>query len=502
MRVTSKANTFNITDFRALLASWRRRHLQAVVRSTAAGYGLSLIGVAAITRLISLLFTRWHIANISMIYLLLVLALAVLYGSGPAVVASIAAFLAFDWFFVQPTWSLTIRDPDEWLALVLFLVTALITGQLAGNLRSREAQLHRRARELEVINDLTRSILLDVNLEGLLRKLVGNISEMLQLSACRVLIPDADGRLQVVARWGTDELEEGGYRTILPLMIDDRSKGVLIAQRPPEGTAFTQDELRVLRACADQVAVAMERDRLAAEEKRAALLEESDRMKSALLSSISHELRTPLSVIRTAAGGILEADGETSPDVRELALSIDREAERLNHLVGNLLDMSRIEAGVLRPNMELQALDEIIGAVLQRMRPLLGDRQVRISIPPDLPLLRFDALQIDQVLTNLLDNACKFSPEGSEIQVGVSAEPHGVRVVIRNVASHSLSDESLSRVFDKFYRASSASLGSGLGLTISKAIVEAHGGMLQARKLEDDWVEFAFTLPLDQATKV
>ncbi|ACZ42969.1 GAF sensor signal transduction histidine kinase [Thermobaculum terrenum ATCC BAA-798] len=480
--------------YRAAKGRWS--WLAPLGRGRWSGYLLAIGGVAAITRLISLVFTRWHIANISMIYLLLVLALAVLYGSGPAVLASVAAFLAFDWFFVQPTWSLTIRDPDEWLALCLFLVTALITGQLAGNLRSREAQLHRRARELEVVNDLTRSILLDVNLEGLLRRLVTNISEMLGLSACKVIIPDENGRLRTVVQWPAPVAgEDPPHRVAVPLMLEDRSRGVLMAYRDAQGLPFSADELRVLRACADQVAVAMERERLMAEEQRAALLEESDRMKSALLSSMSHELRTPLSVIRAAAGGMLEAP-EMPPALRELALSIDREASRLDRLVGNLLDMSRIEAGVLRPHPEPQALDEIVGAVLQRLRPLLGERPVLLDFPPDLPLVAFDALQIDQVLTNLLDNACKFSPPGTEIQVGAAVEALQVRVWVRNRTCRPLSDEELRRVFDKFYRAGGENPGSGLGLTICKAIVEAHGGSVRAARVGEGQVEFSFALPL------
>jgi two-component system sensor histidine kinase KdpD len=477
-----------------------------------------LLGVAAVTWLLGVTFGRLHLASIAMVYFLLVVMLAVVFGSGPAIAAAVLAFLAFNWFFVEPVGSFTVQDLDDWVALGLFLVVAVITGHLAAALRRREAEVQRRATELATLNELSGALLAGTHARHALRTIADRMVSVLGRSYCVIYTADQDGRLveaaaagvvppQVVAMAGArcvpltetraalEEASPAGPRHV-PLRTGDRALGVLVAGSSTDGSSSPTDAERLLRAFADQAILALERDRLAAEERRASVLEESDRVKGALLSSVSHELRTPLAVIRGAAGGLLQANLPwPDPAHRDLAVTIDREAERLDHLVGNLLDMSRIEAGVLRPEVSAQAIDEAIGAVLDRLQPLLARHRLEITLPDALPLAPFDPLQIDRVLTNLLENAGKFAPDETVISLRVTVVADELRVSIENQGPP-LTPEEEAHIFDKFYQGRDHVLGSGLGLAISKGIVEAHGGRIWAENLPAGGVRFTFTLSL------
>jgi two-component system sensor histidine kinase KdpD len=261
--------------------------------------------------------------------------------------------------------------------------------------------------------------------------------------------------------------------------------------------ALTSCEKRLLQTFASQGALALERARLAQAESRARILEESDRLKSALLSSVSHELRTPLSTIKAAASSLRSNEVSWDSAARpELIVAIDDEADHLNMLVGNLLDMSRIEAGVLKPRREWNILPEIVESVLARMKHQAEDHRIEVDVPESLPLVPVDFVQMEQVFTNLLSNSVKYAPEKTTIRVRAFVEGDVVHVILSNQGPQ-VPQEHLERIFDKFFRLSETDrvTGTGLGLSICKGIIEAHGGQLWAENMTDG-LAFHFTFPL------
>jgi two-component system sensor histidine kinase KdpD len=256
-------------------------------------------------------------------------------------------------------------------------------------------------------------------------------------------------------------------------------------------------EKRLFQTFASQGALAVERARLTQAESRAKVLEESDHLKSVILSSVSHELRTPLSTIKAAASSLRGRDVNwDSPARAELIAAIDDEADHLNMLVGNLLDMSRIESGVLKPKREWNILREIIGTVLARMKNLALEHTLEIDVPDDLPLVPVDYVQMEQVFTNLVSNSLKYAPPNTFVHIRAWVEDSAIRVRVSNQGPQ-VPPEDLERIFDKFYRTTAADrvTGTGLGLTICKGIVEAHGGHIWAENLSNG-LAFNFTLPL------
>jgi two-component system, OmpR family, sensor histidine kinase KdpD len=252
----------------------------------------------------------------------------------------------------------------------------------------------------------------------------------------------------------------------------------------------------------EQASSLIERARLRRENLRIAVLQRTDALRAALLSSVSHDLRTPLASIKAAASSLLQEDVQWDEETkRSFARSIEQEADRLNGLVSNLLDMSRIEDGALKPEKELYMLPELIQDVLDRLKPLLVDRDVRMQVPVDLPPIELDYMQIDQVLTNLIENAVRYTPKDSPIEV--SARCEGSNIVI-SVADRGpgIPTGDLDRVFDKFYRVLDGKQpmghpsGSGLGLAVCKGLVEAHGGRIWAELREGGGVIFSVLLPL------
>jgi two-component system sensor histidine kinase KdpD len=264
-----------------------------------------------------------------------------------------------------------------------------------------------------------------------------------------------------------------------------RSLGALWASREREIGAPRTEETRMLAAAADQIGQAIEQDRLRAEATSAELARRSDALKTALLDSVSHDLRTPLASIRAAAGSLMDRSVDWSADEETaIVTTIDREAERLNRLVTNLLDVSRIEAGGLRAESEPYAVDDIVGTAIGRLRPTLGRRTLTIDIPPDIPPVTVDATFIDQALTNVVENAVKYAPDGAPIRISArSAEPGRVRLLVED-GGPGVPAGALSRLFDKFYRVprpgEGSRKGTGIGLTVVRGLVETMGGRVSA----------------------
>ncbi|MBA3451181.1 MAG: sensor histidine kinase KdpD, partial [Chloroflexia bacterium] len=284
----------------------------------------------------------------------------------------------------------------------------------------------------------------------------------------------------------------------LPIKTASNVAGVLeVIGRPGTGPFHAEDE-QLLTTFVDQAALALERARLSEEAAQSAILAQSDELKSALLAAVSHDLRTPLASIKASATSLLDDSVEWDAETREDFLTaIDEETDRLTLMVGNLLDLSRIEGGALRPQKDWYDVDELIEDVRSRTAGRTAGHPVEIAIEPDLPLLRFDYVEIAQVLLNLIENAAKYTPSGTRITIGGRRLPAAIELFVQDEGP-GIAKEHQLRLFEKFYRApsGSAASGTGIGLAISKGLVEAHGGRITLDSAPGEGTMFRFTLPL------
>lgn len=466
-------------------AGWRRW----------AGYGIALVAVALVSGLIGVVLGRASIPNISMLYLIAVLATAIAFGRGPAILASVAAFLTFNWFFVEPVHTFTVADPAEWVALLLFLLTAIVTGQLAARARQRALEAERREREAIILAAVVRA-LGEADLGAGLRAAAEHLRRELDLAAVRIAVADGDGGAAdvTVGREGP-----GAPALVVPIALHDRQSGALTVARGPATPPFGPAEARFLAAVAAQLGQAVERARLRREATEAESLRRTDELKDALLNAVSHDLRTPLASIIASAGSLRQEDiAWTAGERREFAEAIEEEARRLNRIVGNLLDLSRLQGGSLRPERAWHDLGGVLTDALTRLRPLTARHHVVLDLPEELPPVPLDDVQIDQVFANLIENAAKYAPPDTKIWV--SARRSGDEVIVQ-VADRGpgIPPAALPHLFDPFYRVErdrGRVAGTGVGLAVARGLVEAHGGRIWARNRADGGAFLAFTLPL------
>ena len=466
-----------------------------------AAYAVACAGIAAVSSLIGLVHVQLGISNLYLLYLLVVLPVAIWYGGGPAVLASVGAFLAYDWFFVQPLHAFTVDDPAEWLALLLFLVVSIVTSQLAAAQRRRAEEVARREREARALHQLSRLLNAQDELDAALEGVVDQLQRELGLASCAVLLPAAPvpgaarGALVVRAFAGerpptgdaiAAELRAGpprGSSTVhVPLVAGEHVVGLLRLVPGPERAAWTPEEKRLLSAAAEQIGRTVERARLRQDATEAEVLRKTDEVRQALLASVSHNLRTPLAAIKASAESLCQDDIQWTEDERRGFLAaILQDAEHLHRLVENLLDMSRIEAGRLRPESGWYPLDILVDDVLARLEPLTAGYNVAADVPDSLPPVSLDYVQIGEVLANLIENAVKYTPEGSAIRVSARAEGPWASLMVEDDGP-GIPAEALPHVFEKFYRVFNGDRahthGIGLGLAVARGLVEAHGGTI------------------------
>jgi len=459
---------------------------------------LTLASVAAATLVLVLLRSRLTREVIALLYLVPVMLSATRWGLLPAVVASLAAFLAFNYYFLAPTHTLMVSNPRELPALVIFLIVAILISQAVGaaNLHAAEA----RAREMEAttLYNLTKVLSAQTGLDETLASVTRLVAEAFGLAGCEIWLSAADTSLEPRACYGTTDRNQA----VEILLVAGQSKvGELRLTTQKLGEEIEPTTMRLLTTFAAQLGLFIERARLAQEAERAHLPEASDQLKSALLSSVSHDLRTPLAAIKASATVLLQQDVALDAAARyDLLSAINEETDRLNRLVGDLLDMSRIEAGALRLKLDWCDLDELMRAVVRRLSPRMTAFRVKLDWPPDLPLIYADYVQMDRVVTNLLENAIRFTPPDSTIEITARAEPGRVTVAFTNQGP-AISERVQAHLFDKFYRVSenrAPDMGTGLGLSICKGIVEAHGGRIwvESPVSGDRGARFTFALPL------
>lgn len=464
--------------------------------STRNRYLFSTTLVAMLTLFLTQLPLRLEQTEIALLYLLPVLFSATRFGRGPGIVTAVLAFLCSNFFFVAPRYTLIVEQQQDLLQLLIFFIVAIVTSELAGRVRNQGLTIVERTRDLSALYTLSQSISADIDLERILPVVARTTCDILKLPSCQILLYDDQGLRAVRGVYGSET--SSAVRTDTPIRAGNRVLGVLQVSRHPRQQALSTSERERLGLIANQIALVVERAHLVEEVATIRSLAESDRLKSVLLSSVSHDLRTPLTVIKGAVTNLL--DEEVAWDAltrQELLRSIDEATDRLNRLVGNTLEMSRIEAGALSQSRSWQDVGELLGTVVERMRKTLADHSLHVSVSDDLPLVHINAMQIDQVLTNLLENAAKHTPPGAPIFVHVASHDKAVQIVVED-GGRGIDPGMLGHIFERFVRATDPERyaeGSGLGLAIAKGLVEAHGGSISAQNRDEGGARFVVHLP-------
>lgn len=463
------------------------------------------------------------VRNIALVFLMAVLASAVTAGLWPALYASALGALAFNFFFLPPVHTLTIRDPESVVAFCFFLAVAIIASNLTATVQRQAAAARLRARTTEDLYLFSKKLAGTGTLDDVLWATAFQIASMLKVRVI-VLMPE-NGVLSVKAGYPPDDtLDEadiaaaswawthnraagrgaetlpGAKRLYLPLRTRRAAIGVIGLDNDKSGSLLTSEQRRLLEALADQAAVSVERIQLVSDVDRAKLAVEADRLRSALLTSISHDLKTPLAGIMGAAGALRELAPSLADEARgELLSTVLEESERLNLFIANLLDMTKLETGAIRPNTALHYVGDIVGTALRRVAKITAQHTMEIEIPSDLPMLKLDPVLFEQVLFNLIDNAAKYTPDGSVIRVRGWRDGASVKVEIMDEGS-GIPEADLTRIFDSFYRVQRADhtrAGTGLGLAICKGFIEAMGGTIQAANRADrSGAVFTITMPV------
>jgi two-component system sensor histidine kinase KdpD len=487
-----------------------RRFLPIDTRIRWINFLWTFFSVAAATAVLLLLRSFLSNQVIALLYLLPVMLSATRWGLLPALTASLLSFFAFNFFFLFPTFTFAVANPEELLALMVFLIVAVIISQAVATANLHAVQAEAREREATTLYALSRALEEQSDLDETLSSVTRMIADAFGFAGCEILVVAEDRPLQSKARYwvdsyaGTGPKAAGMRKVDIPLAARRAAVGVLRLYLRSGDPAPDATLLRLLTTFAGQAGLFVERAGLAREAARAQLLEESDRLKSALLSSVSHDLRTPLAAIKASATVLLKEDAALDAATRtDLLSGINEETDRLNRLVGDLLDQSRIEAGALRLKRDWCDIDELVRAEVRRLGSQLAVFRVRLDLPPDLPLVMADYVQIDRVISNLLDNAVRFAPPGSAIDIAVRSGATEMTVAVTNQGP-AIPTRIHPHLFDKFYRISeerSPNMGTGLGLSICKGIVEAHGGRIwvESPVEGDSGTRFVFTLPLGEA---
>ena len=451
------------------------------------------------------------LAHVMVIYLLGAVLIATRYGVAVSSLTIVSSALCFDYFNIPPIFAFALPDAHSVLTLGGMLLTAVVVCSLIQRLRSQRTLARQsEARTLELC-----ALSLDLSEVGRLEELPRVAERHLARlfgAEPRVLVRVAEGELTLaglsaVERAGvaraledsTPWLDESETRTLAvqPVGSRDQPLGVILLAHSPHGFAPSRDREVLLAACADRLAVAIERIALGSAARRAQVEAEAERLRNELLSAMSHDLKTPLASILTAGTLLLHRNFANEDTRRELVETIVDETERLNRLVTNLLGVTRLESGKVRLNRLPEALDELVFGVLARLSTRLEGRPLEVDIPGELPLVCMDSVLIDQVLVNLIENVLRYTPVGSPLAVRVQPSEREVTVEIAD-RGPGIAPEERDKVFEKFFRGRQAKQkdgGSGLGLTICRAIVRAHGGRIGVRSRAGGGTAVAFVLP-------
>jgi two-component system sensor histidine kinase KdpD len=482
------------------------------------GYLVAAAVCALLTTATTPLEAVLDLPNIVMLFLLAVLGIALRYGRGPAALASVLNVAAFDFFFVPPRLSFSVADLQYVLTFGVMLAVGLIVGQLTAGLRYQARVSAHRERRSHALFEVARDLSSVLAAEQVVEAAAAALSREFRATA-HVFVLDKDDRLTSLepvpaeagldvgtARWAFDHRKPAGLGTdtlpgsawlYLPLNAPMRTRGVIALLPAEPRLLLVPEQRRQLETFAALTAIALERVHYVEVAQSATVQIESERLRNSLLAALSHDLRTPLAGL----AGLAETLGKTRPPLSaeqaEMADGIRVSAMRLGAQVNNLLDMARIESGEIRLRREWQSLEEIVGSAVRLVRPLLQPRQLAIDLPADLPLVECDAVLIERVLVNLLENASKYTPVTARVEVSARTADGNLFVTVKDDGP-GIRPGREAEVFEKFARGEreSSTSGVGLGLTICKAIVEAHAGSIRAENVVPSGAAFTFTLPL------
>jgi two-component system, OmpR family, sensor histidine kinase KdpD len=426
----------------------------------------------AVVTLLAALPVRISTTTAALAYVLAVVTAAAAAGIWAGLAASALSFMALNFFFTPPFHTLTVAHQQDVVVLLVFLVVSAVVGALLSTALSQRARAERREREAQLLQHLGNRLLSGATTDQALKDVATSLLDLFDLARCEIESELAE-RPVAVARSDSD----GGRPETIPMLAHDRVVGSIVAVPRASDGSIGSDERHVMQAFAGQVAIALLGMRLADEAQEARLDAEASHLRAALFSSVTHDLRTPLSSIITSVTSLLGTDGHFSPQDRRVLLeTIHQEAERLNRLVGDLLDLSRMRAGALTPSRSVAAIDELIEGVVGRMERSLAGHDVRLIVR-DVPEISVDLVQIDQALTNILENAARFAPGGTQITVSAAEWRGGVQVRVTDQGP-GIPREDRLRVFEPFVLGETSG-GTGLGLAIAAAIVQAHGGRIR-----------------------
>lgn len=478
---------------------------------------LTVLACAATTLLATPLLGHLDLANIVMLFLLTVLLLAVTLGRGSAVLGSVLSVLLFDIFFVPPRFSLAVENIQYLVTFAVMLATALITGQLAAGLKQKAREAQMREQRTQALYDAARQLAGALAVEQVIEITRKFTQDQLAAQALILLPDDQDHptlatsstpacRIDpLLAKIAEDsgktvrnhELSGNGYAALyLPLRASMRTRGVLAIALPAEILSLPEEHVALLEALTSLIAIALERLHYVDVAQSTQFKIVAERLRSSILSALSHDLRTPLTALVGLADSLFLIKPPLPNTALETAQAMHEQAARLASLVSNLLDMARLNAGEINLRREWQPLEEVIGASIKLIESALASHPVKVTLPPDLPLLEFDAVLLERVFCNLLENAAKYAPPDTGLDI--VAHPAGefveVEVGDRGPGFPSSNNDPL---FDMFVRGESTAgkPGTGLGLAICRAIVEAHGGTIRAENRPEGGACIRFTLP-------
>ena len=496
-----------------------------------------IAALALASGLVGALEVGLSIDNASAVYLLAVAAIAIRWGTIPALSTAIGAFLVYNVLFVEPRFTVIVARPDELVTLLLLLFVGIVIGRLAGRQRDRERLAGRREREARALFGVTRELATAHRLPAAMHAVLERLVAETGMTRTWVGLGPTQAQERIAADSAPDEPlpaigthavlrrdhEEGaavwsrlhpplashapgGRRANgraffrIELRSGEQMVGSLWCQRPIDGGDPYLEQTRLLAASADQIAQAVCRDRLAATAAEVEIARRTDELRNALLDSVSHDLRTPLASIRAAAGSIADPSIELDPEERRAAArSIDEEAERLNRLVGTLLDMSRIQAGALVADLDIIPLGELVFPVLERMRAPLGTHPLTVDVAPDLPNVRVDATFLTQTLINVLENTTRYAPAGTPIVIRAARTIDRTISLVVEDGGPGVDAATMPHLFERFYRGTATDRGArrgfGLGLTVVRGLVEAMGGSVRAERSRLGGLAIVMELP-------
>lgn len=489
-------------------------------------YAKAFLTVFFATLLGKILIPYFDLINIAILYLLPVLVSAVRWGRGPSFFAAGLGVLALDFLFVPPVLSLSVHDVRHVFVFAMFLLVAIVTGSMATKLRDELDKARERERRTLALYALSQKIAAESDLQRVLKTFVERIAEAIKGEVIMLIHnPDAETLLEVaayppydtladdkeraVAHWvlkhgqragrGTETLSAAQW-LFSPVKAEDRILAVLAIKTGLDGKMLTSEQLQLIEAFSNLAAVAIIRVNLAKEAERAKWLAESEKLHTALLNSISHDLRTPLSTITGAVTSLISEETYYDAETRKTLLdTINEGAQRLNRFVENLLDMVRLESGILKLNAQWCDIEDIVGVALREMKDMLQPHPLQVKIPPGLPLVKADFGLIEHVVINLLENAVKYSPEEGIITISARIADDTINVTIAD-GGPTIPRYERELVFDKFYRLHSTkhTSGTGLGLSICKGIIEAHKGRIWVDSYHEPGNQFIFSLPVPE----